>query len=340
MVKNIDYIPTMLGPNIVAKIEQGYLQELLNIAVRAEAQCFLYNHRNDYDNRGMNRYIDTGKVHTRYLKTDLGTIKGSVPEIKSRKVNILPMDQFNSAIFPARTKTKRIYNSALVWRYLEGLATGDFRDCRSHLFTVMKEIETKRLAPWLERHLQASFIGFNSRNLANCTYPINWIDRVQLRGAGLEKNSRLFVAVGITLSGIPKLLGLYRSANCEDYLSWHHLFEKLKGQGLTELPPVTGSTLRDAIKGLQLSFPNYSWPRPTNEHIMMISSRLPNQKSSDGLIIIEELLKCKNKEQFNFHAARLAKAFLLSEPRLMVDFFNPEKYLMRLKLRAYPSNEG
>jgi hypothetical protein len=332
MTKSIDINPVMFGETLLRKVELDWLQEALNLSAKAEVASFIREHINVYDKHGFFRFLATNKTRCKFVRTALGTVRGSIPAIQNRGHNETPRIEFRSRVFPSHVSVKTNYNASLAWRFLEGLAMGDFSDVKRHLMDVFYGCDRRRLSPWLSRTFTARRELWLKRSLADPLYPFIWIDKVQLRHKGPHKDFRLYLAAGLTINGVAKLLGVYRSANDNDYLSWYHLFEELKERGLNPLPPVTGVLDNHAIMGIRQSYGTFKPAMPDTEIVLTCLSRLPAAGQEYGRAICEAITRSKNPRRINHYVSLFVRQFAVSDPRVTIDLVNPERFLLRLNV--------
>jgi hypothetical protein len=330
MVKSIELIPNLNGPELMLGVLSKSLKEMLELAGRADLECFLRKHRDLKDSFGLTRFIQDSKFKPVDLYTNLGLVTVELPIVIDRAPALDPKAHFVSSFIPSRTRIKLCYDAPLVWRYLEGLATGDFDEVRSLLLGSTHREPDERLGFWLNRVFESRHSLWHSRTITSNDYPIIWVDKVDLKRRGPNKNSRLFVACGINVNSKVTLLGTYKSANSDDYMGWSHLFGRLKSQGLTNLPPVTGITCRDMIKGIKQAFPKFRLVRPGEAEINLLLSRLPKKRQQLGLVICDDIRAAKNGLTAAIHVANFTRNFAMTDPRPLLDFLDPDRFIRNL----------
>jgi hypothetical protein len=160
-------------------------------------------------------------------------------------------------------------------------------------------------------------------------YPAIWIDKV-LRHQGLYKDFRLYVAAALNLQGNPKLLGICRSANDEDYVSWFNLFNDLKKKGL-KLAPVTGTLDHQAIMGIKNAYKEFSPVRPPEASLRKVMEYIPPERKEYAVTLCESIMDTKYTPKIDEYVALFTKHFALTDPRVVLNLLNPDRYLVKFK---------
>jgi hypothetical protein len=329
MVKSIDLMPEMYGDNLLKWAELSWLQEMLSLAIQAESSCFLMeNCKNTIFCSPLKR--KGRRTNRSSLMTAIGQVICGIPIIRLKDILTQRVKSFKSNIFQTCTGTRLAFNASLAWRFLEGMATGDFCEARQNLLQSIGRENNKRLASMITEKFQAKRLIWDRPGAIKPDHSIIWIDKVNLRRQGQSKNFRLYLAAGLRSKGKIELLAVQRSANVDDYISWKHLFEKLREKGYQNLPPVTGTVDCHALKGLKEVYPDYKQVRPSDDHIRTIFSLLPEKCRKAASVLSEDMIKSTTQMRFNLIAARFFKNFALTEPRLVIDFFNPGRTIIRL----------
>jgi hypothetical protein len=303
---------------------------MLNLAAQAEAESFVIGSMHLTDDFGLPRIQYHGKTKIKTIRTSLGDIEAKVPLMVDKTPEEPPRVKFESFIYPNWMKTKMGYNAPLVWRYLEGMATGDFHEARRLLIQRVRS-RTKGDSFWIKRFFEANYMRFLSRDLSQVRNPLIWLDRVDFNRRGLDKDSRLLVAAGMSVTAKVTLLGLHR-VNKDDYNGWRDLFIGLKEQGLKEVPQLAGAVTREVIKGVKLAFPGFKPFVPDREHVLKILALMPQVRTPAAKNIFKDYLTSNSVNIAYFHLARFIEAFSRTDPRVVISLLNPH----RIKLFEAP----
>jgi hypothetical protein len=336
MSKNNNLNPVMFGENILKRVEKHWLQEALNLSARAEISSFINDKIQLREDSGFLRYLISNKTTVKNIRTAIGTIRSSMPVVIDRRPKAPKKITFNSTVYPKGMSEKLAFNASLAWRFIEALAMADFTEVKTKLMDLFTNCDRKNLSHWLSRTFEARYELWDKRYLAEPRHPLIWIDKVQLRHQGPYKDFRLYVAAGITFNGLSNLLGVYRSANQDDYLSWKNLFEDLRNHGLTDLPPVTGTLDSHALKGIKDTYENFSPIRPNQEEFKIIFSRIPIEHQKMAQQISQAIDGTKNLTKIDHYLSIFVKHYVLNDPQMVIDLFNPYRYFLRLKLFKSP----
>jgi hypothetical protein len=317
-----------LGPVILRKIENEWLQNALNLSVLAEVASFIKEHIDLRDDQGFFRFVLTDKTRTKYVKTAVGIVRGSAPIVKNRAPTAFPLVEYKSKVFPKHMTTKLSYDASLAWRFIEGLATGDFADAKTHLMDVFTGCDKKRMSPCLSHTFMARYDKWRKRDLSSLAYPAIWLDKVQIRQRGPHKDLRLYVAAALTLSGSSKLLGVYRAS--DDSQGWSGLFNDLKERGLIHLPVVTGALCPLTIIALKAHYKQFKPSRPEKTVMKETLARIPRDRQEFAKTIFDSILQTKDPYMVDSYVALFVKNYFMSDPKVVLDFLDPDYYMARL----------
>jgi hypothetical protein len=192
--------------------------------------------------------------------------------------------------------------------------------------TFGRDVHRRRLSPWLTKAFRIKRDSWLTRDLSKADFPIFWVDKVDLGRQGPEANYRIFVVAALTVNGLTKLVSVQQSGNLDDHCSWRLMFDRLKSQGVEKLPPVTGVIERDVVKGIREAYPEFETVSPPEEHVRWILSRIPKQRYRVGRTICEAIIRTKSPRRYNQYVALFVKTFALTDPRLVIDFLNHERF--------------
>jgi hypothetical protein len=318
----------MEGHDILRGVEKYWLQEALNLSVQAEVSSFIKDNIEVTDKHGFFRFVVTGKNLVKNVRTQIGTIKGIVPIVRDRDRHAMAKISFNSKVFPNRMVQKHNYDSSMAWRFIEGLAIKDFTGVRQQFLDVFSGCDKRRLSPYITQTFTAKLKLWEERSLAEPAHGVIWLDKIQLHHKGPFKDYRLYVAAGITPKGAVNLMGVKQSANENDYLSWTRLFKDLKNHGLNVLPPITGTLDSHAIKGIRGAYKNFGPVRPNAAHLEKILKKVPPKRWELAKIVIESIKRTKSLDKIDEAVSAFAKYFILENPQLVIEFFNPDRDLL------------
>ncbi|MDR0622100.1 MAG: transposase [Deltaproteobacteria bacterium] len=321
----INEAPCMVGPNLLRKIELTWLQEALNLSVRAEAASFLRENIKQRTDSGLYRFVLTKKTRIQRVKTAVGTVRCSVPIINNRAPKALPLVEYKSKVLPNHMTTKLSYDASLAWRFIEGLATGDFADAKDHLMDVFTGCNKKRLSHWLSRTFMARYDKWLKRDLSRLSYHAIWLDKVQIRQRGPHKDLRLYVAAALTITGPCKLLGVYRAP--DDVLGWSGLIHDLKARGLPSMSVVTGALCPIAIIAILARYKNFKPSRPDKKLLRESLASIPRKRQELAKTIFDTILQTKDPYMVDSLVALFVQNYLISDPKVTFNLLDPVYFL-------------
>jgi putative transposase len=206
--------------------ENGLLKQLTKALVERALQAELTTHLGyeKHAPEGQNSGNTRNGASTKRLKGEFGTVEIAVPRDRqaSFEPKLVPKGQTRFAGF----------DDKILSLYARGMTT---REIQGHL----EEMYQVEVSPTLISNVTDAVIeevkAWQTRPL-DAIYPIVYLDAlvVKMRSEGRVENRAVYVAIGISMEGQKKVLGLWTSAN-EGAKFWLQVLTELQNRGLKDI---------------------------------------------------------------------------------------------------------
>jgi transposase-like protein len=208
-------------------------KRMLAMALEAEVETHLEQHRRARDEHGHALVVRNGRARTRHVMTGAGAIEVTAPRVNDRRLDPETGERagFRSQILPPWCRRSPKLTEVLPLLYLHGLSTKDFMPALSEFFGssagLSAPVITRLAASWSAEHA-----AFMARDLSGRDYVYVWVDGIHF-SVRLGSDDRLCVLVilGVRTDGTKELIGIadgYR----ESTESWSELMRDCKRRGM------------------------------------------------------------------------------------------------------------
>ena len=208
-------------------------ERMLAVALEAEVDVYVEQHRKDRDECGRALVVRNGHARTRSVLAGAGAIEVQAPRVNDRRLEEATGERrrFQSSILPPYARRSPKVAEVLPLLYLHGLSTSDFVPALGEFFGT----EAGLSAPVINR-LTASWSAereaFMARDLSELDYVYVWVDGIHF-SVRLGSDDRLcvLVIVGVRTDGTKELVGIadgYR----ESTESWAGLLRDCRRRGM------------------------------------------------------------------------------------------------------------
>jgi len=141
---------------------------MLAVALKAEVDAYVAEHREDRDERGHRLVVRNGRAEARSVKTVAGAVEVTPPRVNDKRVDDTTGERqkFGSSILLPWCRRSPQVSAVLPLLYLHGLSTGDFVPALSEFFGDGAGLSGPLVAR-LTTSWQAEHKAFASRSLAD-----------------------------------------------------------------------------------------------------------------------------------------------------------------------------
>ncbi len=208
-------------------------ERMLAVALDAEVEAYLEQHRDVRDERGHALVVRNGHARERTVVTGAGAIEVSSPRVDDRRKDPSSGERyrFRSSILPPYARRSPKVAEVLPLLYLHGLSSSDFVPALAEFFGTEAGLSAAAITR-LTKSWAAELEAFGARDLAGVDYVYVWVDGVHF-SVRLGEDERLcvLVMVGVRADGTKELIALadgYR----ESTESWAELLRACKRRGM------------------------------------------------------------------------------------------------------------
>jgi transposase-like protein len=213
-------------------------QKMLQVAVEAEVEQFLEEHRDRRDEHGKRLVVRNGRLPARRITTGAGQLEVQQPRVRDNSPTSEDRVRFSSKILPPYLRRSKSVDELIPWLYLKGISTGDFQEA----LQVLLGEDAKGLSPnvivRLKEDWSREYEAWSRRDLSQTEYVYFWADgihaKVRLEVPENDKQCML-VLMGATAEGKKELIAVVDGYR-ESEQSWYELLIDLKQRGLTVAP--------------------------------------------------------------------------------------------------------
>jgi len=226
--------------------ENGLLKQLTKQLLERAMAAELSEHvgYEKYDVAGRNSGNSRNGKSAKTLKGTFGTVPIEVPRDRN--------GTFEPQIIEKHQTRFTGFDDNIISLYARGLST---REIQQHL----EEIYQVEVSPALISSVTDEVIeevkGWQSRPLEE-VYPIVYLDALQfkVRDGAHVRNKAIYVAIGVKLSGLKEVLGLW-VAQTEGAKFWLQVMTELKNRGVTDILIACVDGLKGFPEAIETVFP-------------------------------------------------------------------------------------
>ncbi|MDR1656618.1 MAG: transposase [Deltaproteobacteria bacterium] len=320
-MKKQDKTPKTLGGNFLNDFVLQYLSKFISLGVEAEVESYMAKHEKELTGKGQRRFFVAKPRETRFIETALGPVSVLIPFICDRNRGSGRHFLHASTLCPKRVMTKPYINHYLAWKYIEGLATADFKESKGLLLDPHRPYFPKGISLRFSRLLIMEHELFNTQRIDDSEYLALWLDSVDFNQGGLCRHHRLLLACGLTPKGEVVLLGAHK-AKLPDEDAWAVLFRRLKSMGLNRLPNlVTGISDRHAYRGIKRVYRDYMTFRLNRRLLDSSLMDVPARQRATYENIFNEILSAPTNYLADFRVANFILHYGRENPNVVAAVF-------------------
>lgn len=287
--------PEVTSQDALTEILRQGARKMLAVALEAEVESFLQQHRHLVNAQGHSEVVRNGFLPTREIQTGVGAIEVKVPRAKDKRKGGDKV-RFNSQILPPYLRRTKSLDELIPWLYLKGLSTGDFSEALAALLGKDAPGLSASTVSRLKESWQADLDAWQKRSLADKEYVYFWVDGVHF-GARMEDEKQcILVVLGATADGRKELVGMtdgYR----ESEQSWYELLVDLKKRGLKAAPKLAvGDGALGFWKALPKVFGKTRRQRCIVHKTVNVLDKLPKSAQKKAKSHLQEIWMAETKE--------------------------------------------
>ncbi len=231
-------------PDFLRLIVERVIQEILETEMTAHLNAEPYE-------RSPERRGYRNGYKPRQLNTRVGTLTLQVPQDRD--------GTFSTQLFARYQRNEKALVLALMEMYVEGVSTRKVREITEVLCgTSFSKSLVSELAGQLDTELKA----WRNRPLTETTYPYLSVDAryEHVRQGGQIVSHGVLIVAGVRAEGHREILAV-EVADTESEATYHHLFQALKGRGLSGVRLVTSDSHQGLKAAIDRHFQSASWNR-------------------------------------------------------------------------------
>lgn len=202
-------------------------QEMLAVALRAEADAYLEQAQMARDARNRRLVVGNGLSQERTVQTSLGTLKVRQPRIDDARAG----HQFTSAILPPYVRRTMQIDALVATLYLHGVSTTRMQEAlQSVVGGGITSVSPAVVSTIIERW-QQTYQAWSERSLSK-RYAYVWVDGIYTKVRTTNDRPCMLVVIGCDEDGSKELLAVVDGER-ESELSWTAVLTDLRRRGLT-----------------------------------------------------------------------------------------------------------
>jgi len=226
--------------------ENGLLKQLTKALLERAMQAEMNEHLGyeKHDPEGYNSGNSRNGVTSKTLKGDFGEIPLETP--RDRNGSYEP-----KIISKGQTRFTG-FDDKIISMYSRGMST---RDIQGHLEEIYKVEVSPALISRVTEEVMEEVKIWQGRPL-DATYPILYLDAlvVKIREGGHIRNKAIYVAIGVSMSGVKEVLGLW-AGQSEGAKFWLQVITELSNRGVKEVFIACVDGLKGFPEAIEAVFP-------------------------------------------------------------------------------------
>jgi len=272
-------------------------REMLRVALEAEVEEFLEQHRDARDGEGRRQVIRNGHLPERKVVTGAGAVPVRRPRIRDlRGVEDPESVRFESKILPRYLRRSKSIDELIPWLYLRGISTSEMRQALEALVgqnarNLSASVVTRLTAKWT-----AEYEEWRRRDLSSKEYVYVWADGVHFNIRLGEDRQCILVLIGATREGQKEILAIedgYR----ESKQSWREILLDLKRRGLRRAPKLAvGDGALGFWSALEEVFPSTRAQRCWVHKTANVLNKLPKRLQARGKAALHEIWMAESRD--------------------------------------------
>lgn len=162
----------------------------------------------------------------------------------------------------------------------------------------------------MAREMDEQVEEFRSRSLADCRYPVLWVDALyeKVRYDGRVVSMAVLLVCGVNEAGAREVLAIEPMLE-ESRESYAQLFAKLKERGLQPPSLVISDAHAGLVAAIRESFPGASWQRCKVHFMRNILAHIPHRDKQAFAAELKQIWLAPDAEAARKRAAALAEAY-------------------------------
>jgi putative transposase len=213
-------------------------QRMLQAAIEAEVDEFLFLHKGHRDEHGNRLVVRNGRQPARQILTGAGQLEVQQPRVRDKSPDPGGRVAFSSKILPPYLRRSKTIDELIPWLYLKGISTSDFPEALQSLLGEDAKGLSPNVIVRLKEQWSHEYDDWSRRDLSEKQYVYFWADGIhtKIRLAGPENDKQcLLVLMGATADGKKELIAVVDGYR-ESEQSWHEVLIDLKQRGLALAP--------------------------------------------------------------------------------------------------------
>jgi len=266
----------------LGELVRGTVEETLNKMLDAEADQLCNAARYE---RSESRKDTRAGYYERGLHTKAGKITLRVPKLRQQK--------FETAIIERYRRRESSVEEALIEMYLAGVSVRRVEDITEALWGTRVSPGTvsnlnqkiyKRIEQWRNRPIKGEF-------------PYVYLDGIVLKRSwgGEVRNVSVLVAIGVSIQGYRKILGVVEGAK-EDKVGWSGFLRHLKERGLRGVRLIVSDACLGLVESVAEFYPEALWQRCIVHFYRNVFSVVPKVKVKEVAMMLKAIHASEDRE--------------------------------------------
>ena len=284
-------------------------QRMLQAAIEAEVDEFLFAHDDRRDENGNRLVVRNGRQPARKILTGAGQLEVEQPRVRDKSPDRDERVAFSSKILPRYLRRSKTLDELLPWLYLKGVSTSDFPEALQALLGEDAKGLSPNVIVRLKEQWSSEYDAWSRRDLSAKQYVYFWADgihtKVRLEGPENDKQC-LLVLMGATAEGKKELIAVVDGYR-ESEQSWYELLIDLKQRGISIAPKLaSGDGALGFWAALRKVFPAAREQRCWVHKTANVLNKMPKSVQPKAKSDLHEIWMAETREQ----AGKAFDAFL------------------------------
>lgn len=291
-------LATIGSSDVLTQILREGAQQMLAVAIQAEAQEWIESHAHLVDEKGRRQVVRNGSMPERTIVTGIGEVQVQQPRVHDRRREG-ERERFTSQILPPYLRKTKSIDELIPWLYLKGVSTSDFSEALGALLGPTAAGLSASTVTRLKACWEDEFREWSKRSLEGKKYVYVWADGIHFNIRLEEDRQCILVLMGATEEGTKELIAV-QDGHRESEQSWKELLLDCKARGLTVDPKLaTGDGALGFWKALPQVYPSTREQRCTVHKTANVLDKLPKRLQAGAKAKLNDIWQADTRENAN-----------------------------------------
>jgi transposase-like protein len=272
-------------------------QNMIKVAVQAEADAFIMQHKKLTLEDGKQRVVRNGYLPERAIQTGIGQVQVKIPRVRDRHAQAKEQGlHFSSTLVPKYLRRTMTLDVLLPLLYLKGISAGDMQSALVPLLGDNAKSLSANVISRLKTQWYDDYQHWLQRDLTDKQYVYWWADGIYLQARMESEKSCVLVIIGADETGKKELVALIDGFR-ESKESWLECLRHLRQRGLKHAPRLAiGDGALGFWGALNELFPKTKQQRCWVHKTVNVLDKLPTSQRSHAKTLIHDIYMADSLE--------------------------------------------